>query len=62
MKGLEVVMRLDFNYGMAGRGHNGVNPMWFGRCWGYWLPRTQWNVGRDSAEAEREFRKRGCLV
>jgi hypothetical protein len=20
--------------------------MWLGRCWGYWLPRWQWNGGR----------------
>ena len=45
---LEVKVICDFNYGMAGNGHNGVNPMWLGRCWGYWLPRWQWNGGRVS--------------
>jgi len=44
---LEVKVRFDFTFGMAGKGHNGVNPMWLGRwCWGYWLPRWQWNGGR----------------
>jgi hypothetical protein len=41
-------MRFEFNCGMAGKGHNGENPMWLGRCWGYWLPRWQWNGGRLS--------------
>jgi len=30
---------------MAGKGYNGVNPVWFGRCWGFWLPTIKWNHG-----------------
>jgi len=36
---------ITFGYGMAGKGYNGVNPVWFGRCWGFWLPTIKWNHG-----------------
>ena len=34
------------NKGMAGKGANGENPPWLGRCWGFWLPRLRWNGGK----------------
>lgn len=34
------------NCGMAAKGDNGDNPQWFGRCWGFWLPRLRWNGGK----------------
>lgn len=37
--------KITFNCGMAGKGHNGENPTWLGRSWGYWIPRFRWNGG-----------------
>jgi len=36
---------ITLGYGMAGKGYNGANPTWFGRCWGFWFPKINWNHG-----------------
>ena len=40
-----MINSITFGCGIAAKGNNGVNPSWMGRCWGYWIPKLEWNGG-----------------